>query len=117
MWAQLKAAKFWIVAGLLVAWSVFVWCSGYQWSRAKSASRESSALSKQLDQVLDEQDQDRKDRKKLQDTLDRLPRSQGVIREVVRENPSNCVLPPAVVDSLQDAIRKANAARALPANP
>jgi predicted negative regulator of RcsB-dependent stress response len=117
MWTQLKAAKFWIVVGLLVAWSAFVWCSGYQWSRARSASRASSVLSKQLDQVLDEQAQDRKRAEKLQESLDKLPRSQGKVRDAVRQAPSNCVLPPAVADSLREAIDSANRARALPAHP
>lgn len=90
---------------------------GHSWGRADGADRASKLLSKQMDAVLAEQAEDRKRDEKLQKALDKLPRSQGVIREVVRENPSGCVLPPAVVDGLRDAIRKANASRKVPANP
>lgn len=87
---------------------------GKQWGRTAGVSREAALLSKQMDAVLAEQAEDRKRSIALQKKLDRLPRSQGVIREVVRENPSGCVLPPAVADGLREAIRKANASRALP---
>lgn len=105
-----------IALGLLIAWSAALAFLGYQWGRTAGSSREAAQLSKQMDAVLAERDADRKAREKLQKTLDRLPRSQGVIREVVRENPSGCVLPPAVVDGLREAVRKANASRALPAD-
>lgn len=52
----------------------------------------------------------------LQKKLDALPRSEDRIREVVRENPATCERPVPVADSLREAIRAANAARAVPAN-
>ncbi len=47
--------------------------------------------------------------KTLQDEL-RKPKSGPVIREVVRANPSACVLAKPVADSLREAIRSANKA-------
>jgi len=52
----------------------------------------------------------------LQKKLDALPRSEGRIREVVRENPATCDRPEPVADSLRDAINRANAARKVPAD-
>lgn len=103
-----------IAAALFCAWSALALYLGHQWGRADGADRAAKLLSKQVDAVLAEQAEDRKRAEKLQKTLDRLPRSQGVIREVVREHPSGCVLDPAVVDSLREAIRKANASRKVP---
>jgi hypothetical protein len=108
--------RIYLAAALLIAWSASLLFLGREWGRADGADRATKLLSKQMDAVLAEREADRKAREKLQRTLDRLPRSQGVIREVVRENPSGCVLPPAVVDGLREAIRKANASRALPAD-
>ena len=53
----------------------------------------------------------------LQRKLDALPRSEERIREVVRNNPAPCDRPEPVTDSLREAIREANAARAVPADP
>ena len=47
----------------------------------------------------------------LQKRLDNLPRAEGRIREVVRQNPAPCNRPVPVADSLREAIREANAAR------
>lgn len=114
MWTQARLA---IAVAIFVAWSAGLSYLVWQAALTTAAGRERDLMSKQLDQVLDEQAQDRKDRKKLQDTLDKLPRSQGKVRDAVRQAPSNCVLPPAVADSLREAIDQANAARALPAHP
>ena len=106
----------WIAVGLFVAWSVVL--SFLVWNAALShaAGREKDLMSKQLDQVLDGVADSNKRAEKLQKTLDRLPKSEGKVREIVRDNPSGCVLPPAVVDGLREAIRSANAARALPSD-
>lgn len=105
-----------IAAALFCAWSALALYLGHQWGRADGADRAAKLLSKQVDAVLAEQAEDRKRAEKLQKTLDRLPKSEGKVREIVRDNPSGCVLPPAVVDGLREAIRSANAARALPSD-
>lgn len=110
----------WKAAGaliLLAAAFALGWYSGSLSGRLTAANRSADLALKELDKVLDGQKEANKRAEKLQKALDRLPRSQGVIREVVRENPSNCELPAAVADKLREAIRKANAARALPADP
>jgi septal ring factor EnvC (AmiA/AmiB activator) len=114
MWAQIKAAKWAIVAGLWLATFAAGLFFGFQWSRASSASRERDQLAKQVDEILAEQAQDRKRAERLQKTLDRMPRPSNKIREVVRDNPSGCVLPPAVVDGVLHAIREGNAVRKMP---
>ena len=101
LWAQLLIAV--VLAG-----------GAYVWGRIDGSH---SAAAKQLDAVLDAQAEQTKQAEKLQRTLDRLPKSEGAIREIVRENPSKCVRPPAVAKRVQQAIRAANAARALPAHP
>jgi hypothetical protein len=106
-----------IALALLIAWSAALAFLGYQWGRTAGSSREAALLSKQVDAVRSEQAEQAKRAEKLQKTLDRLPKSEGKVREIVRDNPSGCVLPPAVVDGLREAIRSANAARALPSNP
>jgi hypothetical protein len=105
-----------IAVVLFCAWSALALYIGHQWGRADGADRAAKLLSKQMDAVLAEQAEDRKRAEKLQRTLDRLPKSEGKVREIVRDNPSGCVLPPAVVDGLREAIRSANSARALPAD-
>lgn len=54
--------------------------------------------------------------KALQKRLDKLPRAEGRIREIVRQYPAPCERPAPVADGLRKAIREANAARALPAD-
>lgn len=111
----------WIAVGLFLAWSAALLCSGLYVGalagRLGKANAEQKTTAAKLKEVLDGQAVAEKRQKAIQNKLDKLPRSQGVIREIVRENPSGCVLPPAVVDSLRDSIRKANASRKVPANP
>lgn len=106
-----------IAAALFCAWSALALYLGHQWGRADGADRAAKLLSKQVDAVLAEQAEDRKRAEKLQKTLDKLPRSQGKVRDAVTKSPSDCVLSPDVAASLREAISAANAARALPANP
>jgi hypothetical protein len=113
MWTQ---AKIYVAAAMLIVWSAVLLYLGFQGGRASGAAREASLLSKQMDAVLSEQAEQAKRAEKLQKTLDRLPKSEGKVREIVRDNPSGCMLPPAVVDGLREAIRSANAARALPSD-
>ncbi|GAA5075534.1 hypothetical protein [Lysobacter panacisoli] len=110
----------WKAAGaliLLIAAFALGWYSGALAGRLGKANAAQKATAERLSEVLKAQEADKARAEKLQKTLDKLPRSQGVIREVVRENPSGCVLPQPVVDGLRDAIRKANASREVSANP
>lgn len=110
----------WKAAGaliLLAAVFALGWYSGALAGRLGKANAAQKQTADQLAQVLKAQAEDKTRAEKLQKTLDRLPKSEGKVREIVRDNPSGCVLPPAVVDGLREAIRAANAARALPANP
>lgn len=109
--------RIWIGLAMIVATFASGFYLGGIQARGAAAARERDQMAKQLDDVLRGQAEDKKRAENLQRTLDALPRSQGVIREVVHDNPSGCVLPPAVVDSLREAIRKGNAARALPTDP
>lgn len=52
----------------------------------------------------------------LQKRLDALPKSEERIREIVRQYPAPCDRPKPVADGLREAIRAANAARAMPAD-
>jgi ABC-type sugar transport system substrate-binding protein len=104
-------------AALIIAVFASGWYLGGIRERGVSAAKERDQLAQQVDEILAEQAQDRKRAERLQKTLDKLPRSQGKIREVVTQNPSGCVLSPAVVDSLREAIGKANASREMSANP
>jgi hypothetical protein len=69
-----------------------------------------------MDAVLAGQAEDRKRSIAMQKKLDRLPKSEGKIREVVRQNPSNCERPAAVSERLREAAREANAAREMPSD-
>lgn len=95
---------------LLIAAFALGWYSGSLSGRLGKASRAAEVALTELDKIKDGQDA-------LQKKLDKLPRSEGKIREIVRESPSGCVLPPDVVAGLREAVREANRARALPANP
>lgn len=54
--------------------------------------------------------------RQLQRALDSLPKAEGKIREIVRDNPAACERPKPVADGLSEAIRAANAARKVPAD-
>lgn len=108
-----------VVGALILLIAVFAlgWYSGALAGRLGKANAAQKLATEQLDKIIKEQGADREDRKKLQKTLDGLPRSEGRVRNVVAANPSKCARPAAVADGLQDAVREANAARALPRNP
>lgn len=109
----------WKAAGaltLLIAAFALGWYSGALAGRLGKANAAQKQATEQLDKVLASLGEQDKRAEKLQKTLDRLPKSEGKVREIVRDNPSGCVLPPAVVDGLREAIRSANAARALPSD-
>lgn len=72
------------------------------------------AAQDKLDSVIYFLDDAQKRQEKLQRTLDNLPKSEGTIREIVRQNPAPCVMPKPVADGLHEAVDKANAARKMP---
>lgn len=79
-------------------------------------SRKVAAKDK-LDSVLAIVQDSNERQKKLQKSIDTMPRAENTIREIVKANPSNCTQPKPVTDGLQRAIDKANAARKMPRNP
>jgi uncharacterized membrane-anchored protein YhcB (DUF1043 family) len=110
----------WKAAGaliLLIAAFALGWYSGALAGRLGKANAAQKRATEQLDKVLASLGEQNKRAEKLQKTLDRLPRSQGKVRDAVTKSPSDCVLSPDVAASLREAISAANAARALPANP
>lgn len=113
--------RFVVAVVLFLAWSAAMLCSGLYVGalagRLGKANAEQKATSKRLDEVLGGLSEAEKRQKAIQKKLDKAPRSQEVIREVIRENPSGCELPAAVADRLREAIRKANASREMPADP
>lgn len=106
-----------IAAALFCAWSALALYLGHQWGRADGADRAAKLLSKQVDAVLAEQAEDRKDRKKLQASIDRMPRAERGVRNAVAANPSKCARPAAVADSVQAAIDSSNASRKVSGDP
>lgn len=103
-----------IALALLIAWSAALAFLGYQWGRTSGATREASLLADQVAAVRAEQAEDRKRAEKLQKTLDRLPKSEGKVREIIRDNPSGCRLSDPVHDGLREAVRSGNASRKVP---
>ena len=85
--------------------------------RLKCIAAQAKALREQQRLLQEAQQAAAKQAAALQRNLDRLPKAEGKTNEVVRANPAQCERPAAVADSLQDAVREANAARALPGNP
>jgi len=100
-----------IAAVLFCAWSALALFLGHQWGRVDGAAREASLLSKQMDAVLAGAAEDRKEAAKRQKLLDRLIKSEGKVREIIRDNPSGCRLTDPVHDGLREAIRAGNAPR------
>jgi hypothetical protein len=107
------------IAVLLVAALLFGggWHLGGLKAERDAAQAKRDAMAEKLDEVLKAQAEDKARAKRLQDTLDKLPKAEGPIREAVRDNPSNCVRPPVVAERVRKAASEANAARALPGNP
>lgn len=111
---SLTATKVCSAAAVLIAWSVALGYLAFQAGRANGATRAAELLSKQMDAVLAGQAEDRKEAAKRQKMLDRLVKSEGRVREIIRENPSNCRFPDPVHDGLREAIREGNASRKVP---
>jgi hypothetical protein len=104
--------RFVIAVVLFLAWSAAMLCSGLYVGalagRLGKANAEQRIAAQKLDEVLEAQQDDKKRAEKLQKTLDRLPKSEGKVREIIRENPSGCRFPDPVHDGLREAIRQAN---------
>lgn len=114
MWTQAKVIA---AAVLLIVTFAGGWYFGAISGRLGKANAEQRIAAQKLDEVLKAQQDDKKRAEKLQKTLDRLPKSEGKQRDVVRANPAKCDRPAPVAGGLQDAVREANRSRALPVDP
>ncbi|MET3929565.1 DNA topoisomerase VI subunit B [Lysobacter sp. OAE881] len=92
------------------------WYMGALSGRLGKANAEQRIAAQKLDEVLTAQQDDKKRAEKLQKTLDRLPKSEGKVREIVRENPSKCDRPVVVAERVREAAREANRAREMPSD-
>lgn len=108
MWAQ---AKIYVAVGLLIVTFAGGWYFGALSGRLGKANAEQRITAQKLDEVLKARQDDKKRAEKLQKTLDGLPKSEGKVREIIRENPSGCRFPGPVHDGLREAIRSGNASR------
>jgi hypothetical protein len=115
------SVRAWIAVAAFIVWSAALLCSGWYAGglsgRLTAANRSADLALEKLEASERREAEQIRIAKATQKKLDKLPRSQGVIREVIRENPSGCELPAAVADKLREAIRKANASREMPADP
>jgi len=100
----------WLLCGLLLlgSWVGAFWLGGEH-------SRKVAAKDK-LDSVLTIMQESQKQQKELQDKIDKLPKSETTIREIVRQNPAPFARPEPVSDGLREAIDKANSARKVPSD-
>lgn len=109
-----------IAVVLFLAWSAAMLCSGLYVGalagRLGKANAEQRIAAQKLDEVLKAQQDDNKRAEKLQKTLDRLPKSEGKVREVVRQNPAKCDRPVVVAERVREAARESNAAREMPSD-
>lgn len=109
----------WRAAGaliLLIAAFALGWYSGSLSGRLTAANRSADLALKELQDAKDRDAEQAKRAEKLQKTLDRLPKSEGKVREIVRENPSKCDRPAAVSERVREAAREANSAREMPSD-
>lgn len=109
--------RIYLAAALSIALFASGWYLGGIKARGDAAASERDHAAKKLDEILDAQKAEQKRSEKLQRTLDKLPKSEGAIRETVSDNPAGCERPAAVAKRVQQAIREANASREMPANP
>jgi hypothetical protein len=113
MWTQAKVIA---AAVLLIVTFAGGWYFGALSGRLGKANAEQKALSERLQMVLDGQQEATRRAEKLQKTLDRLPKSEGKVREVVRQNPAKCDRPVVVAERVREAAREANRAREMPSD-
>lgn len=74
------------------------------------AKQLSAQLADQLNTINKQLELQSEGQKKLTDSLARVP-GKETIREIVKQNPSGCVLPGPVADGLRQQVDQANAAR------
>ena len=96
-----------LLAVLFVAYSVWLYRDGGKAARLECANRENAELQAQRAEIERWQKIANDTDDKLQKALN-APKAAPKIKEVIRANPSHCTVPPAVSDSLRDAIRHAN---------
>lgn len=114
MWTQAKVIA---AAVLLIVTFVGGWYFGALSGRLGKANAEQRATADKLDKVMKEQAADREDRRKLQASIDSMPRAERKVRNAVAANPSKCDRPAAVANSVQAAIDSSNASRKVSGNP
>jgi hypothetical protein len=96
------------VARVLIAVALLLGC--YLWGRMDGGNAaKAECQGNQLAAIDDANKRANEADEKLQAEL-RKPKAGPKIREVVREHPSECVVPKPVADELRKAIRGANAA-------
>lgn len=97
------------VGALILLAAVFAlgWYSGALAGRLGKANAAQKLAADRLDEVLKGQKADKERAEKLQKALDKLPKSEGKVREIIRDNPSGCRFPDPVHDGLREAIRQA----------
>lgn len=74
------------------------------------------AANDQLKAVFDIVKDSQQRQQKLQEALDKLPKAEKTINEIVHKNPSPCERPKPLDDGLREAIDKANRARKMPSD-
>lgn len=116
--AKLAIAPYlvWIKVGIAVAALAAAGYAGYSLKGMACALAATTEENSRLTELVGAYNHERERAEELQRRLDALPKSEDRIREVVRENPAVCDRPVPVADSLREAIRAANAARAMPAD-
>lgn len=100
-----------VFASLLVITALFATLKNYQYEKCKA-----STTKDKLDTIIAQVEESNKAAARLQKKLDSLPKSEGTIREIVREYPAPCPMPKPVHDGLRQAIDKANASRKVPSD-
>lgn len=112
MFAELRARAWQIACGVLLILAIVACLSGFL-DRMRLADCQKAAAKA----VIAAQEESNKRAAKLQRKIDALPKAEGKIADVVRENPSACERPAVVSDSLRAATREANAARKVSTDP
>lgn len=102
-----------VVLILLSAGGAWLYRAGGNAERVKCMAAQAKAQAAYVAALEAERAQAAEQAARLQRMLDRLPKAEGKTNEVVAANPATCERPAAVADSLSEAVRAANAARAV----
>lgn len=106
-----------LAVALLATAGAWLYRAGGNAERVKCMAAQAKAQAAYVAELEAERKQASEQAAKLQRKLDRLPKAEGKTNEVVAANPAQCERPAAVADSLQAAVREANAAREVSGNP